>query len=240
MTNDTSGRVSGAYQLSRGASDLPRTPFLTGLREADPLTSKRHPKTGLQTLRDHRGRGTSLRRPFGTLQGSSNDVSVVANASRQMGPTTQPSQAVKLRLYPKPRLNPSSSEATCVHRATNNVPFLPTTSASRAITFKGFLTTLTLPREEVVTVREPTYRAQPPFRPFHFYRVSRLLPSFFLLFPIHLGLGTFGFVHGGQYLPLRNPTSPTSHRAVPRASVLTPFFPSCRDCLLLGLLTRNL
>ncbi|PKI45185.1 hypothetical protein CRG98_034422 [Punica granatum] len=34
VTNDTSGRISGAYRLSRDASDLSRTPFLTGLREA--------------------------------------------------------------------------------------------------------------------------------------------------------------------------------------------------------------
>ncbi|OWM63144.1 hypothetical protein CDL15_Pgr006214 [Punica granatum] len=77
-----SERVSGAYRLSRGTPDLSRTPFLTGLPRSDPLTSKRHPKTGLQAPRDHRGRGTSFRRPFGTLQGSLRDVSMVANASR--------------------------------------------------------------------------------------------------------------------------------------------------------------
>ncbi|PKI58209.1 hypothetical protein CRG98_021380 [Punica granatum] len=44
-----------------------------------------------------------------------------------------------------------------------HVPFLPTTSASHSITFKGFLITPTLPREEVVTVREPFNRAQTPF-----------------------------------------------------------------------------
>ncbi|PKI68911.1 hypothetical protein CRG98_010704 [Punica granatum] len=82
VTNDTSRRVSGAYRLSRDAPDLSRTPFLTGFPGPAPLTSKRHPKTGLQAPRDHRGRGTSFRRPFGTLQGSPRDVSIVANASR--------------------------------------------------------------------------------------------------------------------------------------------------------------
>ncbi|PKI63895.1 hypothetical protein CRG98_015676 [Punica granatum] len=65
-----------------GHPDLSRTPFLTGLPRPAPLTSKRPPKTGLQAPRDHRGHGTSFRRPFGTLQGSPRDVSVVANASR--------------------------------------------------------------------------------------------------------------------------------------------------------------
>ncbi|OWM90858.1 hypothetical protein CDL15_Pgr010669 [Punica granatum] len=36
VTNDTSGRISGANRLSWDASDLSRTPFLTGLREARP------------------------------------------------------------------------------------------------------------------------------------------------------------------------------------------------------------
>ncbi|PKH93911.1 hypothetical protein CRG98_049806, partial [Punica granatum] len=58
-----------------------------------------------------------------------------------------------------------------------DVPFLPTTSTSRAIAFKGFSTTPTLTREEVVTVREPYNCARPPFRSFlligflYFYRV---------------------------------------------------------------------
>ncbi|PKI61988.1 hypothetical protein CRG98_017620 [Punica granatum] len=53
-----------------------------GLPGPAPPTSKRHSKTGLQAPKDHRGRGTRFRRPFGTLQGSPRDVSVVANASR--------------------------------------------------------------------------------------------------------------------------------------------------------------
>ncbi|OWM90926.1 hypothetical protein CDL15_Pgr006411 [Punica granatum] len=46
VTNDTSGRISGAYHLSWDASDLSRTPFLTRLPRSAPLTSKRHPKNG--------------------------------------------------------------------------------------------------------------------------------------------------------------------------------------------------
>ncbi|OWM72674.1 hypothetical protein CDL15_Pgr010275 [Punica granatum] len=60
MTNDTSGRVPEASRLSQDTLDLSRMPFLTGLPRPDPLTSKRHPKTGLQAPRDHRGRGTSF------------------------------------------------------------------------------------------------------------------------------------------------------------------------------------
>ncbi|OWM77785.1 hypothetical protein CDL15_Pgr011146 [Punica granatum] len=82
MTNDTFERVSGAYRLSRDTPDLSRTPFLTGFPGSDPLTSKRHPKTGLQAPRDHRGHGTSFRRPLGTLRGFPRDVLVVATASR--------------------------------------------------------------------------------------------------------------------------------------------------------------
>ncbi|OWM72793.1 hypothetical protein CDL15_Pgr023456 [Punica granatum] len=67
-----------------GHPDLSRTPFLAGLTGSAPLTSKRPPKTGLQAPRDQRGHGTSFRRSFGTLQGSPRDVSVVANASRQI------------------------------------------------------------------------------------------------------------------------------------------------------------
>ncbi|PKI73160.1 hypothetical protein CRG98_006447 [Punica granatum] len=65
-----------------GHPDLSRMPFLTGLSGPAPLTSKRPPKTGLLAPKDHRGQGTSFRRPFGTLQSSPRDVSVVANASR--------------------------------------------------------------------------------------------------------------------------------------------------------------
>ncbi|OWM91523.1 hypothetical protein CDL15_Pgr004914 [Punica granatum] len=82
MTNDVSGHISEVSCLSRDTPDLSRTPFLARLLGPAPLTSKRHSKTGLQAPRDHRGRGTSFRRPFGTLQGSPRDVSMVANASR--------------------------------------------------------------------------------------------------------------------------------------------------------------
>ncbi|OWM91564.1 hypothetical protein CDL15_Pgr012323 [Punica granatum] len=120
------------------------------------------------------------------------------------------------------------------------LPFRPTTLASRAITFKGFLTTLTLPREEVITVRGPINRAQPPFHHFSLTGFFVFIPNFFSLFRVRPGLGTFGSAHGHLDLPLRSPTSPTSHRAVPGASVPTSFFPSCCGCFPLGLLTRSL
>ncbi|PKI61786.1 hypothetical protein CRG98_017836 [Punica granatum] len=50
-----------------------------------------------------------------------------------------------------------------MHPNFNNVPFFSKTLPSHALTFKGALITLTLPREEVVTVRGPIHRAQPPF-----------------------------------------------------------------------------
>ncbi|OWM71188.1 hypothetical protein CDL15_Pgr011315 [Punica granatum] len=74
----------GGVLLKPGHPGPSWTPFLTGLSGPAPLTSKRHPKTDLQAPRDHQGRGTSLRRPFGTLRGSSNDVSMVANASQRI------------------------------------------------------------------------------------------------------------------------------------------------------------
>ncbi|PKI73165.1 hypothetical protein CRG98_006452 [Punica granatum] len=52
------------------------------------------------------------------------------------------------------------------------MPIPPTTLPSRAITFKGFLTTLILSREEVVTIRGSIHRAQPPFHRFFSYRES--------------------------------------------------------------------
>ncbi|OWM75149.1 hypothetical protein CDL15_Pgr012499 [Punica granatum] len=61
VTNDMSGRASEASCSSRDTPDLSQTPLLTGLPGPDPLTSKRHPETGLQAPRDHRGHGTSFR-----------------------------------------------------------------------------------------------------------------------------------------------------------------------------------
>ncbi|PKI57119.1 hypothetical protein CRG98_022490 [Punica granatum] len=52
-----------------------------------------------------------------------------------------------------------------------NVPFPLATSASRAIAFEGSLTTLILSREEVVTVREFSTRAQLPLRSLLLYRL---------------------------------------------------------------------
>ncbi|OWM71004.1 hypothetical protein CDL15_Pgr012381 [Punica granatum] len=126
------------------------------------------------------------------------------------------------------------------HPSSPRVPFRPTTSASRALTLKGFLTTLTLPREEVVTVRGPTNRAQPSFTRFSLTGFLSFLPNFLSHFRIYSGLGTLGTAHGHLDPPLRSPTSLISHRAVTEASVPTPFFPSCRDCHLSGPFTRSL
>ncbi|PKI78459.1 hypothetical protein CRG98_001099 [Punica granatum] len=194
---------SQSVLLKPGHPGPSRAPFLTGLPGPAPLTSKRHPKTGLQAPRDHQGRGTSLRRPFGTLRGSSNDVSVVANASC--------------------RKENRVSWVTRVHAGPLRVPFRPTTLPSRAIPFKGFLTTLSLPREEVVTVRGPINRAQPPFHHFSLTGFFVFIPNSFSLFRVRPGLGTFGSTHGHLDLPLRSPTNPISHRAVAGASVPTRF-----------------
>ncbi|PKI42304.1 hypothetical protein CRG98_037304 [Punica granatum] len=92
----------------------------------------------------------------------------------------------------------------------NNVPFPPTTLPSRAITFKGFLITPTLPREEVVTVRGPIHRAQLLFHPFPLYRVLCVFTELSLIVC-----------------------------AVVRASVPTSFSPSCRYCLLSDPVTHS-
>ncbi|OWM85536.1 hypothetical protein CDL15_Pgr023430 [Punica granatum] len=105
--------------------------------------------------------------------------------------------------------------------------------------FKGFLIILTLPREEVVTVRGPIHLAQPPFHPFLLYRVPFSLPNFLSLFRACLGFGTFGAVHERLDPPLRSPTSPILHHAVVGASVSTSFSPSCSCCHLSGLVTRR-
>ncbi|PKI47576.1 hypothetical protein CRG98_032031 [Punica granatum] len=112
---------------------------------------------------------------------------------------------------------------TRVHAGPLRVPFRPTTLPSRAIPFKGFLTTLSLPREEVVTVRGPISRAPPPFHHFSLTGFFVFILNFFSLFQACPGLGTFGSVHGHLDLPLRSPTNPISHRAVAGASVPTRF-----------------
>ncbi|PKI58157.1 hypothetical protein CRG98_021445 [Punica granatum] len=105
--------------------------------------------------------------------------------------------------------------------------------------FKGFLTTLTLPREEVVTIREPIHHAQPLFHLFFLYRVPFPLPSFLSRFQVYPAFGTFGTTHGRLDPSFRSPTSPISHRAVAGASVPTHFPSSCRGCFPLGSLTRS-
>ncbi|PKI60407.1 hypothetical protein CRG98_019192 [Punica granatum] len=61
-----------------------KIPLSAKLSGPAPLTSRRPPKTGLQAPRNHQGHGISFKRSFRTLQGSPRDVSVVANASRQI------------------------------------------------------------------------------------------------------------------------------------------------------------
>ncbi|OWM68073.1 hypothetical protein CDL15_Pgr023296 [Punica granatum] len=134
----------------------------------------------------------------------------------------------------QPREQSGLKDATRLHPDFNSVPFPPTTLPSRAITFKGFLITLTLPRDEVVTVRGPIHRAQPPFQPFLLYRVHFSLPSFLSLFRACPGFGTFGTIHERLDLSLRSPMSPILHRAVVGANVPSPIFPSCRCCHLSG------
>ncbi|PKI34499.1 hypothetical protein CRG98_045110, partial [Punica granatum] len=126
------------------------------------------------------------------------------------------------------------------YRATNDVPFHSTTSASRAIKFKGFLTTLTLPREEVVTFRGPTDRAQPSLSRFSLTGSTDFLPGFLSHFRVCSGLGKLRSAHSHLDLPLRSPTSPTLHRAVTGASVPTLFYPTYHGYLLSGPSTRSL
>ncbi|PKI70968.1 hypothetical protein CRG98_008642 [Punica granatum] len=128
---------------------------------------------------------------------------------------------------------------TRVHARPLRVPFRSTTLASCAITFKGFLTTLTLPREEVVTIRGPIHRAQPQSHSFPFIRFRRFSPSFLSLFRVCSSLGTLGVVRERLGLPLKSPRSPISRRAVAGASVPTSFFPSCHGCPLSGTVRNN-
>ncbi|PKI36472.1 hypothetical protein CRG98_043137 [Punica granatum] len=116
MTNDTSERVSGAYHLSRDTPDLSRTPFLTGFPGSDPLTSKRHPKMGLQAPRDHWGHGTSFRRPLKTLRGFPRNVSVVATASRHSG-NTEKAPVTSPQVFPRQRSSVEDDEPTIPHEA---------------------------------------------------------------------------------------------------------------------------
>ncbi|PKI68465.1 hypothetical protein CRG98_011154 [Punica granatum] len=119
------------------------------------------------------------------------------------------------------------------------VPFRSTTLASRAIAFKGFLTTLTLPREEVVTIRGLIHRAQSPFHLFFLYRVLFPLPCIDSLFRVHLGFGTFGTTRGRLDPSLRSPTSPIPHRVVAKASVPTHFPETVAAAPLSGHSTRS-
>ncbi|PKI67485.1 hypothetical protein CRG98_012069 [Punica granatum] len=127
-----------------------------------------------------------------------------------------------------------SREVPTAHPSPPYVPFPPTTSASRAITFKGSLTTLTLPREEAVTVREPYHRAQPPFHPFSLYRVHCFLPSFLSSFRVCPGLGTFRTIHERLDPSVRSPRNLILLGAVVGASVPSLIFLGCHERHLTG------
>ncbi|PKI64424.1 hypothetical protein CRG98_015183 [Punica granatum] len=183
----------------------------TGLSGPAPLTSRRPPKTDLQAPRDHQGHGTSSRRPVGTLRGSPKDVSMpisLKNPLKLQPIPTSSSNPCQGRNRPK-----SPKNHPVFRRKKNQVPWV---TRVHAITFKGFLTTLTLPREEVVTVRGPINRAQPPGS-------TRFLPYFPLHFQACPGLVMFRSAHGHLDLLLRSPTSPTPHRAVAGTRVPTHF-----------------
>ncbi|PKI34391.1 hypothetical protein CRG98_045212 [Punica granatum] len=159
------------HRIARASEDA----FPDGALEgADPRTSKRHPETGLHTPKDHQDHGTSFKLPFRTRLGLPSESRPGKGDPSQTGSSAQSSFGGKLtfefraphllqllELGKSFRLGPRSPSGASEFPY---VPFLPTTLASHAITFKGSLTTLTLPREEVVTVREPYNRAQLPFR----------------------------------------------------------------------------
>ncbi|PKI69608.1 hypothetical protein CRG98_010000 [Punica granatum] len=115
-----------------------------------------------------------------------------------------------------------------------NVPFPPVTSASHATTFEGFLTTLTLPREEVITVREPSIRAQPPIRFFSLIRFPQFLPIICSPFSGLFRLCMFKAYHEHLDLFLRSSRNSISLGAVAGAGVPTPFIPDCHGRFLTG------
>ncbi|PKI50217.1 hypothetical protein CRG98_029400 [Punica granatum] len=109
-----------------------------------------------------------------------------------------------------------------------DVPFPPAISASHAITIQGFLTTLTLPREKVVTVQEPYNRAQPPSR-LSLLIGFRCFSLFFLLsFQVCPGPCTFETIHERLDLSLRSPRNLTLLDVVIGVVVPTSFPPNCR------------
>ncbi|PKI61992.1 hypothetical protein CRG98_017624 [Punica granatum] len=104
------------------------------------------------------------------------------------------------------------------------VPFRSTTLPSRAIAFKGFFTTLTLSREEVVTIRGPINRAQPSSRPFLLYRVRLTFTELYLTI---LGFSRLRHVRDLPRTP--RPTSKESNKpdltpCRARSSRADPFF----------------
>ncbi|OWM70407.1 hypothetical protein CDL15_Pgr008696 [Punica granatum] len=123
-----------------------------------------------------------------------------------------------------------SRDALAVHTEPPDVPFPSTTSVSRAITFPRVLHNPHLSREEVVTVRGPINRAQPPFIRFSLTGFLSFFTEVSLTFRVYSGLGTLGAAHGHLDPPLRSPTSLALHRAVPGALVPTRFSTDCRGC----------
>ncbi|PKI49052.1 hypothetical protein CRG98_030552, partial [Punica granatum] len=100
VTNDTSGRISGAYRLSWDASDLSRTPFLTGLREARPIDngSQRLSVNLRGTFTENRDRNDSrtprdiqraLRKPRSQILRPSRANGLRPEATSQRSPTGQ-------------------------------------------------------------------------------------------------------------------------------------------------------
>ncbi|PKI34997.1 hypothetical protein CRG98_044613, partial [Punica granatum] len=137
--------------LKPGHPDPPRTSFLTELPRFAPLISERPLKTGLQAPRGHQDRGTSFRQLFGARLGFPRNVSVVTNASRRaFGAFPRKTEITTIPEHFKTfsEIPEKSRSSRNTHRTPLDVPFPSTTSESHAIMFKGFLTTLTLSREE--------------------------------------------------------------------------------------------
>ncbi|PKI70483.1 hypothetical protein CRG98_009117 [Punica granatum] len=173
------GRLNGHERLSANLRDI----FMTNRDHSDPRT------------------------PQGIRQLLSKSLSSPSPLPHFVQPISRPKPA-KTDGKPPAVKRVGSREPPPSAPSSLDVPFPSTTLASRAIKFKGFLTTLSLPREEVVTVREPYDRAQPPFR------------SFLLV----------GFHYFYRVFPQRfwSPRSPTLHRAMVGVIVPTSFPPSYR------------
>ncbi|PKI58250.1 hypothetical protein CRG98_021332 [Punica granatum] len=111
--------------------------------------------------------------------------------------------------------------------------------ASRVYTFEGFLTTLTLPRGEVVTCREPINRARLLFSFLFLYRVSQFFFHEFLLgFPVCSSLGAPRADHEHLQHPLGGQDESCQPVQPSRASRASRFLPGCQ-IVHLGSLTTH-